>query len=167
MASFVLIPAAAGDAQEIASLRNAAAADLTERFGTGHWSSSVTARGVLFDLRHARVYLARRRSRIVATLSLQTKKPWAIDTSYFTPCKRPLYLTNMAVAPDVQRQGLGRCSVEAAIEIARAFPADAIRLDAYDAPAGAGDFYARCRFREVGGAISRNIPLRYFEWMLS
>ena len=46
--------------------------------------------------------IARHDSRIVSTLSMQTKKPWAIDTKYFTPCPRPVYLTNMAVAPDVQ-----------------------------------------------------------------
>src|SRR5258708_19997608 len=99
-------------------------------------------------------------------LWMQTKKPWAMDVSYFTPWARPVYLTNMAVAPELQRGGLGRRSLEAAIVIAREWPADAIRLDAYDAPAGAGDFYARCGFREVGKRVYRTTPLRYFEWML-
>jgi hypothetical protein len=33
-----------------------------------------------------------------------------------------------------------------------AWPADAIRLDAYDHPAGAGTFYTRCGFLHVGQA---------------
>ena len=48
----------------------------------------------------------------------------------------------------------------------QAWPADAIRLDAYDADAGAGDFYAKCGFREVGKATYREVPLRYFEKLL-
>ena len=56
----------------------------------------------------------------------------------------------MAVAPDLQRQGIGRRIVREAIAVATAWPSQSIRLDAYDSPAGAGEFYARCDFREVG-----------------
>jgi GNAT superfamily N-acetyltransferase len=87
---------------------------------------------------------------IVGTLHLPTKKPWAIDLSYFTPVKKALYLTNMAVLPPMQSQGIGRRLLEVAAKKARAWPADAIRLDAFDADAGAGGFYAKCGFREVG-----------------
>ena len=163
----ILTLATPADAAEVAAVRNAAAADLTERFGNGFWTTTVSDRGVLANLRQARVYLARMRTPIVVTLSMQTKKPWAIDISYFTPCKRPVYLTNMAVAPGFQRQGIGRRSLDGAIAIAREWPGDAIRLDAYDAPAGAGDFYLRCGFREVGHRVYRKTPLRYFEWIIS
>ena len=43
---------------------------------------------------------------------------------------------------------------------------DAIRLDAYDAAAGAGDFYAKNGFREVGRTKYRNAPLIYYELLL-
>ena len=72
----------------------------------------------------------------------------------------------MAVAPELQRQGIGKRCVAAAMEIARAWPADAIFLDAYDAAAGAGEFYRRCDFREVGRAPYRGAPLIYFESLL-
>ncbi len=51
-------------------------------------------------------------------------------------------------------------------KVARAWPADAIRLDAYDAKAGAGEFYAKCGLREVGRAKYKGNPLIYFEWIL-
>ena len=54
-----------------------------------------------------------------------------------------------------------------AIEHARKWPATAIRLDAYDAAYGAGDFYRKCGFREVGRATYRTEPLIYFELILS
>ena len=114
----------------------------------------------------SQVYVARDGAEIVATLRLATKKPWAIDTRYFTACSRPLYLVAMAVAPARQRQGLGRKSLDEATRIPHDWPADAVRLDAFDAPAGAGDFYARCGWSEVGRASYRNTPLIYYEFVL-
>lgn len=144
----------------------AVAEDLTQRYGKGHWSSAVSERSVLHALRSSRVLVMRRSGAIVATLCLATRKPWAIDTRYFSASKRPLYLTDMAVAPSVQRRGIGRLCVEQAREIALAWPGDAIRLDAYDAAAGAGGFYSRCGFREVGRVTYRHTPLIYFEMLL-
>lgn len=154
------------DAAALAELRSAAARDLTERYGPGHWSTETTERGAVSDLRYAEVWVARRGKKILGTFRLATKKPWAIDRSYFTDCKRPIYLTNMAVLPDVQRQGIGRLCLEHAVERVRSWPGQAIRLDAYDAPAGAGPFYATCGFREVGRVVYRTTPLIYYELVL-
>ena len=46
------------------------------------------------------------------------------------------------------------------------WPGDAIRLDAYDSQAGAGEFYRKCGFREAGRASYRGTPLIYFEMPL-
>jgi GNAT superfamily N-acetyltransferase len=99
-------------------------------------------------------------------LRLATKKPWAIDVSYFTPVRRALYLTGMAVSVSHQGQGLGSLAVEDARTIARDWPADAIRLDAYDAKAGAGGFYLRRGFTERGRAVYKGDPLVYYELLL-
>jgi GNAT superfamily N-acetyltransferase len=104
---------------------------------------------------------------IVATLQLASKKPWAIDTSYFTKCERPVYLLAMAVAPARQRQGIGRRCLEEAERIARAWPADAIRLDAYDTNAGGGLFYQGCGFAEKAHVSYRKTPLIYYELLLT
>ena len=105
----------------------------------------------------------RAKGRIVGTLRLATKKPWAIDTKYFSAAKKPLYLTGMAVHPDFQRKGVGRLLMKQAEAVARAWPADAIRLDAFDAHAGAGAFYAKCGYREVARVTYKKDPLIYFE----
>jgi len=94
---------------------------------------------------------------------LATKKPWAIDTSYFSACRRPLYLLAMAVTPARQRQGIGRLCLQEARRIAEAWPADAIRLDAYDAKAGGGGFYELCGWTEKGRVSYRGVPLIYYE----
>ena len=157
------------DAAELAALHRAVAERLTRDFGRGRWSCAPTGRGVLNSLRRPafeRVMTVRIADRIVATLRLATKKPWAIDVAYFTPAARPLYLTGMAAHPDFQRKGVGRLLLEEAQAVVRAWPADAIRLDAFDADAGAGPFYAKCGFRAVARVIYKQAPLVYFELTL-
>lgn len=155
-----------GDVADVVALRVDTARDLTARFGRGHWSNEGSERAVLNDLRISQVWLATHGDIAAATFRLGTRKPWAIDASYFSRSAQPLYLTDMAVRPDLQRQGVGRRCVEEMIDIARQWPADAIRLDAYDADAGAGGFYARCGFQECGRVSYRGNPLVYFEMLL-
>ncbi len=165
-ADLLIADAVEDDVPALVSLHTAVAETLTRTYGRGHWSHGVTDKGVLRGLRASRVLAARHAGRIIGTLRLATKKPWAIDAAYFTAVPRPLYLLDMAVAPDEQRRGVGRRLLQEAAVVGRAWPAQAIRLDAYDAAAGAGDFYARCGFREVGRATFRGTPLIYFERLL-
>jgi GNAT superfamily N-acetyltransferase len=159
----LLTMADAADAPAIAALQNAVATELTARHGIGHWSSVITEKGVRASMRRASVFVVRDDAGIAATLTLATRKPWAIDRKYFTPVPRPVYLLSMAVHPAHQRSGIGRACVREALDFAREWPADAVCLDAYDAAAGAGDFYRKCGFAEVGRADYRGTPLIYFE----
>ena len=158
--------ATAADAPALAALHSAVAGQLTRDFGHGHWSSSASEASVAHTIRSSRVLLARDADGIAGTLRLATKKPWAIDPKYLVAVKKPIYLLDMAVRPSMQRSGIGRQMIEQALAIARGMPADAVRLDAYDAPAGAGAFYAKTGFREVGRAEYRHVPLIYYELRL-
>lgn len=122
---------------------------------------------MLWNLKTSRVFVRRDGRNLVATFRLATKKPWAIDLSYFTAVGKALYLHDVTVDPEAQGRGLGRRLIGEAVAQARAWPADAIRLDAYDSAAGAGPFYAACGFREVGRVTYRDTPLRYFEMLLA
>src|SRR5262245_40464686 len=139
------------DAAAIAALLNAAADHLTRRHGHGAWSGRTSERGVMLAITPpvagvrrsvtSRVLIAYKSvpphtiREIVGTLRLATKKPWAIDVSYFTPVPRALYLTGMAVEPGLQGRGIGRHMIIEAARMAREFPtaprATAIRLDAF------------------------------------
>jgi GNAT superfamily N-acetyltransferase len=162
--TFVVKTATDSDAAEIAALRTRAETDLAERHGLR--PSCVSEKSVLRGIASSRTLIATSGGAFVATLRLAVTKPWAIDLAYFTPMNRALYLHDLAVDPAQQRKGLGRALVEEAIEQARAWPAQAVRLDAYDAPHGAGGFYAKCGFREVGRVTYRKTPLIYYELML-
>ena len=94
-----LQPATTDDVPELVSLSAAVNVRLTEK-------------GALFAMRNSSVFIARRRGKVIATLTLSTKKPWAIDRKYFSACKRPLYLTAMAVHPvGEQRNGVGKLRI--------------------------------------------------------
>ncbi len=160
-----LTPATDADAAALAVMRTAVAERLTRDHGRGHWSSAVSERGVVRGVKTSRVIVARDGDSIAGTFRLQTKKPWAIDLGYFTAVRKALYLLDMAVAPGAQSTGIGRLLIEEAKSLARAFPADAIRLDAYDHAAGAGGFYAKCGFQERGRVVYRGVPLIYYEWL--
>jgi ribosomal protein S18 acetylase RimI-like enzyme len=169
-ASLVCDRARVADAAAIAAVRVRASMDLTARFGPGHWSSIATQRGVVQALQAgehlSRVLVAREGGRALGTLRIATRKPWAIDRSCFVDVPRAIYLTDMAVDPAVQRRGIGRALLAEAEAEVRRWPGQAIRLDAYAAPAGAGDFYRRCGFREVGRVVYRRVRLVYFELLL-
>jgi GNAT superfamily N-acetyltransferase len=159
--------ATAAVATAIASLRNDAADHLTHQYGRNYGSGHCSERGVVADMkRGAVVYVARAKNGLLGTMTIATRKPWAIDPAYFAGSQRPLYLTNMAVAPAHQRTGVGRALLAEARRIAAAWPADAIRLDAFDTVSGAGEFYAKCGFREVGRKAYRAVPLIYYELVL-
>jgi ribosomal protein S18 acetylase RimI-like enzyme len=155
--------ATARDAEALCELRNSTADRLTEEFGRGYWSGHGTTKGILFGLRNGQAIVARRGKTIVGTLRLAIKKPWALDRAYFAKVRRPLYLVDMAVAIEFQRQGVGRKCMAHAEKIAHAWPAQAIWLDAWDAPAGAGGFYKSCGYMEVGRVTFKGAPLVYFE----
>jgi GNAT superfamily N-acetyltransferase len=154
------------DVGAIAELRSVVAERLTEQYGGGHWSGLASEAGVLRAVRTSRILVARYGSELVATLRLSTRKPWAIDATRYTRVARPLYLTDMAVDPRVQRMGIGRQFLAEAVSVAHAWPADAIRLDSYDSAAGAGPFYEKCGYREVGRGTYRGTPLIYYEMLL-
>jgi GNAT superfamily N-acetyltransferase len=155
------------DVQAVVSLRAAVAQDLTARHGRGHWSSVGTERSVLRDIRTSYVVLAWDDHVAVGTARLAAKRPWAINPAYFTPSKKVLYLTDMAVAPRCQGLGIGRRCLEQAKIVAAEHEATAIRLDAYEGPAGAGEFYAKCGFSERGRVSYRATRLIYYEAILT
>jgi GNAT superfamily N-acetyltransferase len=151
------------DLAVIAGLQNAAAGALTARFGDGPWSGLTTERGAAASMQNARFRVGVMDRRVVTVLRVATRKPWAIDVSYFTPVGRPLYGTSMAVSVAHQGKGLGREAIRDALRVTEEWPADSLRLDAWAGPGGAGDFYRKCGFAERGRVVYKGTPLVYFE----
>lgn len=160
--------ATGANAAAIAAVRLAASRDMANRFGSGPWSFSLGSEGaVRAELISSTILIARDEGRLLGTLRLSTQNPWLGDTAFFTACSRPIYLTSMAVAPKHQRQGFGRRLIEAALHAVTVdLRGEAIRLDSFDARAGAGDFYRKCGFNVVWQAGYNGTPLIWFERIL-
>ena len=155
------------DARPLVALRSAVARGMTQKYGEGHWSSCPSRAEVVRQVRASHVLVARRGADIVGTVRLTAAKPWAIDSSSFTPVTSALYVLGLAVAPEARGQDVGRDLMEAAKDAARSWPMEALWLDAYDHSAGAGPFYQKCGFRKVGRTRYREVPLIYYEWLVS
>ena len=153
------------DIPALLKLRLAIDADQAHRFGDRRWSTTITDKSVARGLKSSRVLVAGRRGQIVAALRMETKKPWAIDLEYFTPVNKAVYLHDVNVDPQLQRSGIGRQLLDRAKSTAKEWPVDAIRVDAYDGESGAGPFYKKCGFTEVGHTVYRSVPLVYFEFV--
>ena len=63
-------------------------------------------------------------------------------------------------------KGIGSYMLREVISYAVSWPAQAIRLDAYDSNAGAGEFYRKCGYTERGRVVYKGNPLIYFELLL-
>jgi len=155
------------DIAALTALHSAVAGHLTREFGEGPWSTSASEASVRRGVTTSKVIVARDATGIAGTLRLTPRKPLSIDRSCFSRIDKPLYLVDMAVRPSLQRSGVGRSLLDEAVRVAAASGAHALRLDAYDAPAGAGGFYAKCGFREAGRAAYRKVPLIYYEKLLA
>lgn len=161
---FSLDIAADDDIPDVVSIKNEAAQKLTDEFGKGHWSYQCTEKGVRGGVNeNSKLFVAKIDGTVVGTARLTTKKPWAIDPAYFSKVDRAIYLVDMAVHPDHQRKGIGKKILEKIVQFAEDWPAQSIRLDAYNAKAGAGDFYKKCGYTEKGRVIYRGTRLIYYE----
>ena len=154
-----------GDIPALLQLRLAIDADQAERFGTERYTTTITEKSVARNLKSSRTLVVTRRGRIVGAVRMETKKPWAVDLKYFTPSCKAVYLHDVDVHPELQRVGIGRQLMDRVKTMAEEWPVDAIRLDAYDGPSGAGPFYKKCGFKPVGHAVYRGVPLVYFEFV--
>jgi ribosomal protein S18 acetylase RimI-like enzyme len=154
------------EAAAIAEVISQAAHDLTVKHGQGHWSAVATEKGVLNGMSKAKVLVALNGGDVIGTLRLTSSRPWVIDPAYFTPVPRPVYLVDMAVRPGYQRLGVGRSLIEQAKTLSTALSGDSIRLDAYAGVAGAGGFYEKCGFTEMGQIVYKTVPHIYFEWLI-
>lgn len=156
------------DAAEIAALRMATARSLTQRHGAGPWSFALESEAsVQAEIRASTVVFVRDEGLVVGSARLATRNPWLVPTDFFAPCVRPIFLTAMAVSPARQRQGIGRRLLESAKQVAIELRGAAIRLDSYQGPAGAEDFYLRCGFREVHRGDYNQTPLVWFEYLIA
>lgn len=163
--SITILRAGPGDADALTALRIAVARDMTDRHGAGPWSVLPSKAVVIRQIRASHALIARSGDEAIGTVRLAWANPAVFDgTSFFSPTRAALYVLGLAVSPGHRGAGIGRKLMDASKQVTRDWPAQALWLDTYVHAAGAGDFYKRCGFREVGSSVLNHLPLRYYEW---
>jgi GNAT superfamily N-acetyltransferase len=152
----------------IQATRISASEDLTERFGEGHWSI-VSSEATLIDaLGNGNLYVIDADGVLAGTCRLTDRKIAFYEERWFADPDAPAtYLRDMAIAPDRQRQGIGREAMADIAQLARLQGACAVRLDAYAGPAGAGTFYRKCGYSRMHAGQFNGVRLEYYEKLLS
>jgi GNAT superfamily N-acetyltransferase len=162
-----LRPAQADDVSRVRAIITAAASDLTARFGEGHWSHVRAAETLRKYVEQGTLYLIERDAALVGTLRLTDRKiPFYRGEWFANPKAETGYLLDMAIDPAHQRRGIGRQAMTLAEDHARVRRLQAIRLDAYSGPAGAGGFYRKCGYRLTHRGEFNGVALEYFETLL-
>ena len=159
--------ATATDAAQIRAVRSAAAEDLTRRFGSGHWSQVSGVRTIRKHLADETTWAGEQSGELVATLRLTEAKIGFYRSAWFAnPKSIARYLMHMAVSPDHQGFGCGTALLAEIEKVASKLGAECVRLDSYDAPAGAGPFYAKAGYTRVHSGEVNGVPLLYWEKLL-
>jgi GNAT superfamily N-acetyltransferase len=156
-----------GDIKLVRSILAAAADDLTARFGQGHWSGARTMETLKAYAERGELYLIEANSTAAGTLRLTDRKIGFYHNAWFARPDDPAgYLLDMAVHPDHQRLGIGHRAMQMMERLAQQAGLQAVRLDAYQGPAGAGAFYRKCGYAMVHTGDMRGVGLEYFEKLL-
>jgi GNAT superfamily N-acetyltransferase len=159
--------AQSGDIRAIRAVLAAAAHDLSTRFGEGHWSGVRSIETLRKYLDEGVLYVVENDERIIGTLRLTDQKIGFYRADWFTnPDDKAGYLLDMAIDPTRQRRGVGQLAMATCEDIARVAGLQAIRLDAYTGPAGAGEFYRRCGYRLMHQGAFHGVGLEYYEKLL-
>jgi len=132
--------------KQIAAIRDDSADDLTHRFGPGHWSGHSKLDRLKRELKKPRqLYLVKSGDEPVATFAIAESGPKFLRPAWFAEPEAPvMYLTALAVAPAWQGRGVGRWCMKFIRKAVADHGLKWIRFDAYNAPAGAADFYVKC-----------------------
>jgi GNAT superfamily N-acetyltransferase len=113
------------------------------------------------------LYLIEDTGTSVATFILNRRKSgWYHDAWFADPTAKAGYLTHLAVRPESQRQGIGRCALAEAEALCRTAGLAALRFGTYQGPAGAGPFYVKCGYALRHSNTFRGVGLDYYEKVL-
>lgn len=119
---------------------------MVDTFGLMHWSKPYSKEKIEQDIENKDVYIVRDNNQNIATFMLSE------DTSYYfeeIPDENAVYLSKLAVNPDVVNSGIGTACMNYIEDICRQNNKTKVRLDVYDKSVQAVNFYIKMGYREL------------------
>jgi GNAT superfamily N-acetyltransferase len=152
------------DAPLVRELRVAVAEHLTREHGTGHWSQVGSVETIQDSAAAQILFVVEQGGELIGTFRLTDKKEAWYRASWFArPEAQAAYLRAMAIRPDDQRKGIGRFVMDWMEQRVQRKGLAALRFDAYDSKAGAGEFYRKCGYTHVHSGEFNGVALEYYE----
>jgi GNAT superfamily N-acetyltransferase len=164
-------PATRADAAAVYRIRVMTAEQLTARLGRGHWSRTAPLASVRRRLTPLGIatspmtlYVVCDDSEPVATIAYGSRswRTWP-RRAWRQPDAHALCVFDVAVAPDRQRQGIGRWTMLAAEEAAGQRGLAWVRLDAYSHDPVSGAFYRSLGYEDRGAMLVMGAAVTLFE----
>jgi GNAT superfamily N-acetyltransferase len=142
--------------------------DIKLRFGLSHWDPPYPLRLLRRDAAERRVCRVLGVDRTVATFTLDTEPFSYYDmTIWEAPGSEAIYVSRLAVDPDLQGHGIGTWCMEAIERLAAGEGREAVRLDAHGRHEKLVGFYAGLGYAQRGIATFRGAELVCLEKMIT
>lgn len=128
------------------SILKASGSYMVDTFGLMHWSKPYSKEKIEQDIANKDVYIVRDNNENIATFMLSG------DTSYYfeeIPDENAVYLSKLAVNPDVVNLGIGTACMNYIEELCRQNNKTRVRLDVYDKSTQAVNFYIKMGYKEL------------------
>jgi GNAT superfamily N-acetyltransferase len=141
--------------------------DMKVRLGLGHWDPPYPLDVMRRDAERGSVYTVRDADRTVGTFTIGTEPFSYYDmTIWEAPGARAMYVSRLAVLPELQGNGIGTWCMETIEQLARDEGCAAVRLDVYGKHRKLLEFYTRLGYSWRGVVEFRGSELVCFERVL-
>jgi GNAT superfamily N-acetyltransferase len=138
--------------------------DMKVRLGLGHWDPPYPLDLMRRDAEKGGVYTVRHGDRAVGTFTIGTEPFSYYDmTIWEAPGARAMYVSRLAVLPELQGNGIGRWCMGTVEQLARDDGCAAVRLDVYGKHKKLLEFYTRLGYLRRGVVDFREAELVCFE----
>lgn len=128
------------------SILKASGSYMVETFGLMHWSRPYSKENIAHDIENKEVYIVKNEGQNIATFMLSQ------DTSYYfqeIPDENAVYLSKLAVNPNVVNTGIGTSCMKYIEEYCRNNNKTRVRLDVYDKSEQAVNFYTKIGYKQL------------------
>lgn len=128
------------------SILKASGSYMVNNFGLMHWAKPYSKEQIEKDIENKDVYIVRNADQNIATFMLSE------ETSYYfkeIPDDNAVYLSKLAVNPDIINSGIGTACMNYIEEICRQNNKTKIRLDVYDKSLQAVNFYHKMGYKKL------------------
>ncbi len=131
--SYQLIKIKPDEIEKVHDIVRECGLDMKLRLNLDHWESPYPIQLMRKDARERSIYAVKKGEQTVATFTISTQPLEYYNINIWQhPKQKAIYVSHLAVLPNLQGKGIGTWSMGTIEQIATAWGCGAVRLDAYE-----------------------------------